>query len=285
MEQATIKSVMQNAIKKLKSKKIGEESLKARILMEYTLNQNRQYLIANSEQNLSEGQVDKYFKLVKKLEDNIPLEYIINKKEFMKLNFYVDENVLIPRPETEILVEETINIAKQINAKRILDLCTGSGAIVVSLAKYLPDVEFVATDISKEALVIANKNAIENKVDKRINFLQSDLFKNLERQKFDIIVSNPPYIETSVIDELEENVKKEPYIALDGGRDGLDFYKKIYEHGYNYLTHQGYICVEIGYNQKESVKNIIKKQKKYIEIKDIKDLSNNDRVLIVKGGI
>ena len=161
------------------------------------------------------------------LKSGVPIEHITHQKEFMKLNFFVDNNVLIPRQDTEILVEEVIKIAKKIKAKNILDLCTGSGAIGISLAKYLPETKIVATDISNDALNIAKKNAVINNVQNQMIFINSDLFRNLETQKFDIIVSNPPYIKTNVIEKLDIQVKNEPNIALDGGEDGLDFYRKI----------------------------------------------------------
>ena len=123
-------------------------------------------------------------------------------QEFMKMNFYVDENVLIPRPDTEILVEEVINISKKINAKKILDLCTGSGAIAISLAKYIKNSEITAVDISKKALGIARTNAKNNDVENQITFVESDLFKNLKEDKYDVIVSNPPYIKREVIKKL-----------------------------------------------------------------------------------
>lgn len=144
----------------------------------------------------------------------------------MKLSFYVNENVLIPRQDTEVLVEEVISIAKRINAKKILDLCTGSGSIAVSIAKYIENSQITAVDISKEALMVAKKNAKNNNVENQITFVKSDLFNKLGKEKYDIIVSNPPYIKKDVIKKLSKDVQNEPIIALDGGKDGLVFYKK-----------------------------------------------------------
>ena len=157
------------------------------------------------------------------MRQGVPLEHITHQREFMKLNFFVNENVLIPRQDTEILVEEVINIKKKTNAKTILDLCTGSGAIAVSLAKYLPNTEITAVDISQEALKVAKKNAISNEVENQITFISSDLFTNLENQKFDIIVSNPPYIKEAVMKELDKEVKMEPELALNGGKRWIIF--------------------------------------------------------------
>ena len=200
----------------------------------------------------------------------------------MKLNFFVNENVLIPRQDTEILVEEVIDIAKKINAKKILDLCTGSGAIAVSIAKYLPQIEVMAVDISKNALNIAKKNAITNSVDNQIIFIESDIFTNLENEKFDIIVSNPPYIKSDVIDRLSEEVRKEPKIALDGGEDGLYFYNKIVKESYSYLKSGGYLCLEIGFDQKIDVIKLIENEERFENTYSKKDLYNNDRIVITK---
>ena len=200
----------------------------------------------------------------------------------MKLNFYVDENVLIPRQDTEVLVEEVIQIAKKIKAKKILDLCTGSGAIAISLAKYLENVQLTALDISGKALDIAIANAKNNHVQDRITFVESNLFQDLAQEKYDIIVSNPPYIRSEEIEKLDKEVKREPKVALDGGKDGLEFYRKIIDQGYQYLKYGGYICLEIGYDQKEEVVKIIENKKQYVGTCCKKDLYDNDRVIITK---
>ena len=223
----TIMEAIKKGMIELKNSNIESPKLKSRLLMQFTLNKPRQYVIVNDMKELNKDEEKKYFDAILKMRKGIPLEHITHQKEFMKLNFFVDENVLIPRQDTEILVEEVIKIAQKINAKKILDLCTGSGAIAVSLAKYLPETEITAIDISNEALKIAKKNAINNEVENQITFISSDMFTNLNDEKFDIIVSNPPYIKSNVIESLDEEVKKEPYIALDGGEDGLYFYRKI----------------------------------------------------------
>ena len=222
---------------------------------------------------------EKYFQYINKLKNGIPLQYITNNQEFMKLNFFVDENVLIPRADTEILVEEVISLAND-DKNKILDVCTGSGAIAVSLAKYIKNSNVMAIDISKEALKIAEKNAFNNNVN--IKFIESDLFNNLEENDFDIIVSNPPYIRENVINELSIEVKHEPKIALDGGKDGLDFYRKLSSESYKYLKEDGYLCLEIGYDQKNEVIEILKNEKKYKNIYSKKDLFGNDRIIIAQ---
>ncbi len=166
-----------------------------------------------------------------KLQEGYPIEYITHNKEFMKMNFYVDENVLIPRADTETLVSQII---ENYTACNILDLCTGSGAIAISLAKYLPGSNVTASDISKKALEVAKKNAESNRVN--INYIESDLFEKMENKRFDIIVSNPPYIETNTITKLQPDVQREPIIALDGGEDGLAFYRRIVLDAHRFLS-------------------------------------------------
>lgn len=280
-----IKEAMRKGMIKLKTNDVKEPSLKARLLMQYILNRPREYILVHDDKQLTLRQNVDYFKLIKKLIEGVPLQHITHQQEFMKLMFYVDENVLIPRPDTEVLVEEVIKLAKSINAKKILDLCTGSGAIAVSLAKYIEGSQITATDISRKALSIAKLNATNNDVEDRITFVSSDLFQNISEEKYDIIVSNPPYIKRKVIKTLDKEVKREPIIALDGGNDGLDFYKKIIGNAYQYLKYKGYLCLEIGYDQKDEVIDLINKEEKYIDTYSKKDLFDNDRIVITKLGM
>lgn len=280
----TIKQAIERGVAKLKLEKITTPKLKVRLLMQYVLEKPRQYLIIYDNEPLTRQQEDKFFDGISKLSKDIPIEHITHKKEFMKLDFFVDENVLIPRQDTETLVEEVIEIAKKINAKKILDLCTGSGAIAISLAKYLPNTQMTALDISSKALEVAKLNAKTNNVESQITFVESNLLENLPKEKYDIIVSNPPYIKQDIIKELDREVQKEPHIALDGGKDGLDFYRKIIDSGYEYLKYGGYLCLEIGYDQKEEVMNLLDNNGQYINKICIKDLYDNDRVIIAKVG-
>ena len=278
--------IISEAIKKgmieLKNGNVEEPKLKARLLMQYVLNKSRQYVIVNDMEQLDKAKEKQYLEEIKILKKGVPIEHITHQKEFMKLSFFVDKNVLIPRQDTEILVEEVINIAKKNNAKKILDLCTGSGAIAVSLAKYLPQAEITAIDISNEALKIAKKNAISNNVENQITFISSDMFTNLNEEKFDIIVSNPPYIKTNVIKNLDIQVQNEPYIALDGGKDGLDFYKKIINESYQYLKYNGYLCLEIGFDQKIDVIELIENTERFTGTYSKKDLFDNDRIIVTR---
>ena len=278
----TIKQAMEKGAIELKVGNIETPKLKSRLLMQYILKETRQYIIVHDTKLLTERQEKNYFLAIKKLKNGIPIEYITHQKEFMKLNFFVNENVLIPRQDTEILVEEVIKIAKKTKARKILDLCTGSGAMAISLAKYLPESEVTAIDISHKAIQMAKRNAIFHKVENRITFLESNLFENLPDQKYDIIVSNPPYVKRDIIKKLDKQVQNEPYIALDGGYDGLDFYRKIIKQAYEYLKYNGYLCLEIGFDQKEEVTELIKNEGQYSKVICKKDLYDNDRVIITK---
>lgn len=280
----TIREAINQATIKLKMGKIENPKLKARLLMQFVLNQTRQYLMIYDEKKLTQGQQKKYLEMVKQLVKGIPLQHITHRQEFMKMDFYVNEHVLIPRPDTEVLVEEVIQIAKKVKAKKILDLCTGSGAIAVSLAKYIENSQITATDISEEALEIAEQNAKKHQVDSQIAFLQSDLFEELPKEKYDMIVSNPPYIKKEVIKTLTKEVQREPNMALDGGRDGLDFYRKIIHQAYEFLKYKGYLCLEIGYDQKIDVIELIEQEEKYGDTYGKKDLYGNDRIIITQLG-
>lgn len=280
----TIKQAIIKGTTILKLDNISTPKMKTRLLLQYVLKKPRQYLIVYDNKELTKKEEQEYLKYIQMVKNGEPIEHITHQKEFMKLNFYVDKNVLIPRQDTEILVEEIIKIAKHIKAKKILDLCTGSGAIAISLAKYIDNIQITALDISSKAIDIATKNARINNVEDRITFVESNLFDSLAEEKYDIIVSNPPYIKRKVIEKLDKEVRKEPIIALDGGEDGLDFYRKIIDNGYKYLKYGGYIGLEIGYDQKEDVTKIIKEKQHYKNTFCKKDLYDNDRVIITQLG-
>lgn len=278
-----IKQALEYGIELLKENNIDEPILKTRIMLAYIFNKNKEYLMIHGEEELSEKLEKKYIASINKLCNGMPLQYITNKQEFMGLEFYVNENVLIPQPDTEILVEEVIDIAKRGNKKKILDLCTGSGAIGISIAKSINECEIILSDISKDALEVAKENCINHKVEDRVNIIQSDLFENIDEDaKFDIIVSNPPYIKTDVIKTLDKEVQNEPILALDGGIDGLDVYKRIINEAYKFLNDDGYLCLEIGYDQKNEVIELIEQTGEYKDIYSKKDLAGNDRVVICK---
>ena len=225
---------------------------------------------------LQDNQIDQFFSLIEKRAARIPLQHILGETEFMGLRFKVNENVLIPRQDTETVVEEALKYAK-LDA---LDLCTGSGCIAISLAK-LGKCHVVATDISKEALLIAEANAKLNDV--RVKFIESDMFSKLGHKKFDLIVSNPPYIPTIAIPLLDPEVKDhDPRIALDGGREGTDFYKIIAKEAKDHLKKGGTLVLEIGYDQGMLVKEMLENSG-YTDIYIKKDLAGNDRVIVARG--
>lgn len=273
-----IKDLLKLGMEALNTSGIEEANLKCKILLTSLLRVRKEYLVIHNLDEVPENIVANFKNKLEELKNGKPIQYITNKQEFMGLDFYVNENVLIPQPDTEMLVEEAINVAKQNVTKSVLDICTGSGAIAIALKKNLDSVQVTASDISVEALEVARKNAKNNEVE--INFICSDMFENIVG-KFDLIVSNPPYIENEIIKTLPQEVQNEPYIALAGGEDGLDFYKIIAKQGKKFLNSQGYIAVEIGYNQRESVIEIFELEG-YKEIYSKKDYSGNNRVVVAR---
>ena len=274
-----LKEILKYGKEELIKNNIEDASIIAKELAEYIFKITRAQIIANNDMEFSKDQTDNYINSIKKISTGIPIQYITNNQEFMNLNFYVDENVLIPQPDTETLVEEVINEYKEKKCE-ILDLCTGSGAIAISLAKYINESNIVASDISMKALQIAKLNAEKNWVRKKIEFIESDMFNKIYKEDFDIIVSNPPYIKTKVIEKLDRQVKNEPYIALDGGADGLKFYKIIIENAYKYIKNEGKVFFEIGYDQKNELINLFKENNHYENIYSKKDLGGNDRIIV-----
>ena len=261
------------------------DSIDAKVLLKFILKKDNTYIIANANKEMSRDEENKLQESIQKIKDGFPLQYITHNQEFMGINFEINQNVLIPQPDTEILVENTIGLVlgnksleNQENSKkttRILDLCTGSGAIAISLKKYLPDVKIFASDISEKALEVARKNAKNNNVE--IEFIKSDMFENIH-EKFDIIVSNPPYIKSEEIEKLSKEVQNEPKLALDGGKDGLKFYKIISREIKNYLKENGTLLMEIGYDEANEVMKLFENST------CIKDYANNDRVIVWNKG-
>lgn len=280
-----IKEIIAKGINILNKCNFEDSGIISREILCYMLKKDKQYLIIHMNEELEESIYNEFIENINKIVRGIPLQYITNKQEFMNLEFYVDENVLIPQPDTEILVGSVLEICNNIkeNTKiKILDLCTGSGAIAIALNYELNKrnihTEIIASDISDNALKVAKKNNVKNNT--KVKFIHSDLFENIKDNDFDIIVSNPPYIKKDVIPTLSEQVRNEPIIALDGGNDGLDFYKKIIEQARKYIKNEGYLCLEIGYDQKIEVLTLLNKFEEYRKTKTIKDLSNNDRCII-----
>ena len=259
---------------------IPSPRLDAEIIVCHVLKKDRLFLTINRDFEISKFELDTIKALSHLRASHKPMAYITGIKEFMSLEFTVNENVLIPRPETEELVSLIIEENKGKNLK-ILDLCTGSGAICVSLAHYIKDSYCVGVDISSRALEIAKINAEKIGVAKRCEFKLMDVLKPASlNEKFDIVVSNPPYIESETVESLDTTVKSfEPRLALDGGDDGLTFYRQITKNISLYLKKGGMLYYEIGYNQGKAVKKLMENE--FTNTQIIKDLSGHDR--IVKG--
>ena len=321
-----IKECLSVITAQLKESNIDTPAQEAGVLLCHALKCDRTYMYAHPEEELDEHVVEQLFDNVLKRINKIPLQYIVGNTEFMSLTFSVTPSVLIPRQDTELLVETCINLAnkgvagagprrpRQIS---ILDMCTGSGCIAVSLAWYLGQARLTACDISDAALEVARVNAKNNGVAERITFLQGDLFDALigleqiqalhmqveavqaeqlqtqhmqveeaqaqqvqQAQSFDIIASNPPYIESETISTLDPEVRSnEPLLALDGGTDGLDFYRRISKESSAYLKQGGYLVLEIGYNQGQTVSSLLT-EAGFTNVSVLKDLCNNDRVVL-----
>ncbi|TQQ83993.1 peptide chain release factor N(5)-glutamine methyltransferase [Peptacetobacter hominis] len=248
--------------------------------------ENRLYLHINLNKEIDEETINKFEKMAEERLNGRPIAYIVGNREFMGLDFYVHEGVLIPRPDTEPLVEEIIDICSADEYRKketidIIDIGTGSGAITVSLAYYIKNSFVTSCDISEYASEIGKKNADSNGVSENTEFLVSDLFSSVEDgKKFDIIVSNPPYIRKDVIETLHTQVKDyEPYNALEGGEDGLDFYRRITADSIDYIKDGGILAYEVGHDQAEDVSEIMKGYG-YGKIYTKKDIQGIDRVVI-----
>lgn len=263
----------------LKQNGIEDYDLIAKIIVEHVCKIDKNTILVHENNEVDKERCFIYKESINQICNGKPMQYVINKQEFMGLNFYVDEDVLIPQPDTEIIVEEVIKEYKDKECL-LLDLCTGSGAIGISLAKYIDKSIVFASDISEKAIQIAKLNAEKNTVWKRMKFIESNMFENISEKFFDAIVSNPPYIETDVIETLSIQVKNEPYMALDGGLDGLKFYRIIADEAWKHIKDDGKLFLEIGYNQKEMVENILKQSGKYCDIYSKKDLGDNDRIVV-----
>lgn len=289
---------------KLKECKIEDAYHKAKLLLKYILNQTSEQLIADSFETVNKENENKYQEKLQEIIEGKPVQYIVHQQEFMGLNFYVDEHVLIPQPDTEILVETAIEMIKKTskattnlshsktiltnkygensNSVKVLDLCTGSGCVGISIAKYA-NVQVVLSDISKQALEVARKNAKQNSVEEKVEYVCSNLFEKIEKESFDYIVSNPPYIETNTIVSLPKEVQNEPHLALGGGVDGLTFYRTILEKAHYYIKRDGYLLLEIGYQQSEKIISLwknINSQLNLITKEAIKDFGGNNRVIV-----
>lgn len=260
--------------KRLTAAEVPDADLDAWYLLEWCTGVSRSHYLAYPDEIISHDQEEQYRASLVKRERRIPLQQITGEQEFMGLSFYVNEHVLIPRQDTEILVEETARFLK--DGMQFLDLCTGSGCILLSLLHLKPGVEGTGVDLSPEALKVAEKN--RERLGAKAALIQSDLFDKIEGA-FDVIVSNPPYIKRAEIETLMDEVRlHEPYMALDGHEDGLYFYRKIAEEAPKYLRAGGGLFLEIGCDQGACVAELLRQQG-FADVKVVKDLAGLDRVV------
>lgn len=270
----TLREAYEYGQKQLNLADIEDAALDAWYLLEYTTGISRAMYFLNMQEELADGQEEKYRKYIEIRASHIPLQHITGVQEFMGMEFQVNEHVLVPRQDTEILVESVLEVLK--SGMRVLDMCTGSGCILISLLKIGKEVSGTGVDVSREALKVAEANMQKIGVDGTL--IQSNLFENVSG-KYDIIVSNPPYIRTAVIEELKEEVKlHDPFIALDGREDGLYFYREIVENSLRFLNDGGKLYFEIGYDQGEDVKRLMQ-EAGFTEVAVKKDLAGLDRVV------
>lgn len=282
----SIEQLINDGNKLLKQRDFNNPSLDIQLILMYLLNKDKIFLYTHKDELVNEEIIERYYEMLERRNTGYPLQYMLNCQEFMGLELYVEEGVLVPRADTETLVEKIINIAKSDRFKdrkiiNILDIGTGSGAIALSLAYYIKNTQVTAVDISDIAVKVANVNkkkfALEN-----LHIVKADLFDDLSflTSQFDIIVSNPPYIESKEIDKLQiEVAKHEPRLALDGGDSGLLYYEKIKEIAKGLICENGILSVEIGHNQAEAVSKMYKDIRTVKNIEVDKDLYGNNRVL------
>lgn len=268
--------LIKDAIQQLEKANIADATVDSWLLSEEILNVKKQNYYMNMGITVNEELAAKYKEAVNKRAEHIPLQHIIGYQQFLDYKILVNENVLIPRPETELLVEKVTDFIGN-NEMKVLDMCTGSGCIAIAVDKMCDKALVVGADISKDALEVAVKNNSLNHAN--VEFTKSDMFSNIEG-KYDVIVSNPPYIPTKDVVELEQEVKEhDPLLALDGSDDGLKFYRIISENAVEYLREKGMLFLEIGYDQGKTVPDLLKNNG-FTNIKVFKDLSGLDRMVV-----
>lgn len=285
MEIWTIKKLLDWMSGHFAEKKIDSPRLTAELLLSYVLNMQRIELYMNFDKEVAKPNLDKLRDLVKRCLNHEPVQYLTERTEFYSISLKVSPACLIPRPETELLVERAIEFLRTRSGPQyVCDLCTGSGCIAVAIAKNYPDAKIIATDICDNALKIAAENIAKYNLAEKIRILNGDLFEpiiaELDVKEFDLITCNPPYISHSEMEKLEPKVKNhEPHLALNGGPDGLDIYRRIADQAGTYLKKGGLLLLEIGYLQGSAVKKLLEETKIFGDIKVEKDLSNNDRIV------
>lgn len=275
----TVREILNEATRELETAGMETARLDAEVLLAFCLNCDRLEFLKNPDMQISKSQLAVFNKLVSRRLKWEPVAYITGRKEFWSFTLEVNKGVLIPRPDTEIILEEALAVGKNIIAPRIADIGTGSGAIALALAKELPEPKITATDISPTALKVAKKNARNLKLGKNIEFLKGDLFAPV-KGLFDIIVSNPPYISAAKYEELPRGVKDfEPKIALLAGQTGVEFYEKLIYQSKNHLKKDGWLLMEIGAPQAEKIRDIMQECAFFEDIDVRRDYAGHDRVI------
>jgi len=274
-----IENLLNQAFKRLTNSNVKNANLDCEILLSKTINKNREYIILNQKENLDKKYIEVFYSLIERRKKGEPVAYLLNKKEFWKETFYIDKNVLIPRPDTEHVIEEIIRFTQKDSKLHILDIGTGSGCIVLSILKERKNFKGTGIDISKECIKASKYNAKRLKLNNRSKFYISDV-DNFLIGKYDVVVSNPPYIEHLSLKYLDRDVVDfEPKLALNGGHDGFSKITKVINKTSSLIKKNGLFVLEIGYNQKTKAIKILKKNGFYIK-KVLKDYGKNDRCIV-----
>ena len=277
-----IGEVLVEAYAILKAEKIDSYIIDSQLLLQKVLQKDKVFIIVNRELELEESEKEEFFRLLNMRKNKMPIKYILGECEFMGMNFIIKEGVLIPRGDTEILIEKALEEINDNQYKRVCDVCCGSGAIGISIGKLNQCTQVVCLDISDTACQVTQENINKFNISDRVKVIKSDLLDEVIKKDitFDIIISNPPYIREEVIPSLMEDVKNyEPYIALSGGKDGLDFYREITKQSLELLKTGGMLAYEIGYDQREDVERILL-ENQFKNITCFKDLAGLDRVIL-----
>ena len=274
-----IENILNEGIRTLKQSKIPNPQLDSEILLSNSIKRDKKYIILNPKELLNSEQVETFKNLIKRRRKKEPVAYLINKKEFWKDEFFVNKNVLIPRPDTELIIEQVLKIYSKDSQLQVLDIGTGSGCILLSILKERPNFYGTGIDISKKSINVSKLNAKQLNLTSRVKFFHSSV-DNFKIGKYDLIVSNPPYIELFNLKYLEKDVISfEPKLALSGGFDGFSKIRKVINKAKNLIKKNGKFILEIGFNQKNKVKKILKEEGFYVN-KAIRDYGNNDRCII-----
>ena len=274
-----IENILTQAFKKLSNSNIKNANLDCEVLLSNIINKDREYVILNPKKNLDKKYIDIFNNLIDRRKKSEPIAYLINKKEFWKETFYIDKNVLIPRPDTEHIVEEVLKLTQNNSKSHVLDIGTGSGCILLSILKERKNFIGTGIDISKKCIKVSKYNAKRLELDNRTKFYISDV-DNFLIGKYDVVVSNPPYIENLNLKYLDRDVVNfEPKLALSGGRDGFSEITKVINKTSGLIKKNGVFVLEIGHNQKNKVTEKLKAKGFYIK-KVLKDYGKNDRCII-----